>query len=69
MSTIELKVSGMSCGSCVNHIKQALQPLTGVEQVDVDLRGGTVKVSGPVEGGADKIAAVLAEEGYPSQKV
>lgn len=26
MSTIDLQVEGMSCGSCVNHVTQALQP-------------------------------------------
>lgn len=37
MSTIDLEVEGMSCGSCVKHVKQALQPLTGVSGVEVGI--------------------------------
>jgi hypothetical protein len=31
MKTIDLQVEGMSCGSCVKHVTQALQPLPGVQ--------------------------------------
>ena len=40
MSTIDLEVQGMSCGSCVKHVTQALQALTGVSGVAVDLTSG-----------------------------
>lgn len=46
MNTIDLQVEGMSCGSCVKHVTQALQPLPGVSGVAVDLPSGRVKVSG-----------------------
>lgn len=41
-----LKVTGMTCGSCVTKIEQALESSSGVEHVHVDLQQGTVMVSG-----------------------
>lgn len=44
MSTIDLQVEGMSCGSCVKHVTQALQPLPGGP------RGGGRSLFGPCAG-------------------
>lgn len=41
MSTT-LKVKGMSCGHCANSIERALNQINGVEDVQVDLKGGKV---------------------------
>ena len=35
MSTVELSVKGMSCGSCVLHVTEALNAVEGVTEVDV----------------------------------
>ena len=65
MSTIELNVQGMSCGACVKHVTQALQPLAGVTAVEVDLQAGRVKVDGSADAAA--LIAALDEAGYPAQ--
>jgi copper chaperone len=39
-----LKVEGMSCGSCVRHVGEALRALEGVAEVDVRLESGEVLV-------------------------
>lgn len=65
MSTIELNVQGMSCGSCVKHISEALQPLAGVAAVEVDLQAGRVRVSGTPDSAA--LIAALDDAGYPAQ--
>jgi copper chaperone len=58
MQTIELKISGMTCGACVSHVTKALQSVTGVQSAVVDLAGATAHVSGdgygaqPSEGAA-----------------
>jgi copper chaperone len=65
MSSIELKVEGMSCGSCVKHIKEALAPLAGVEAVEVDLAAGQVRVTGTPTSAA--LLAALDAAGYPAQ--
>lgn len=67
MSTIDLEVQGMSCGSCVKHVTQALQALAGVRGVEVDLPSGHVRVSGDIPQGSDAAIAALSSAGYPAQ--
>lgn len=67
MSTIDLEVQGMSCGSCVKHVTQALQPLTGVSSVEVDLQSGHVRVSGELSQGSDVLVSALTAAGYPAK--
>ena len=37
VQTTTLSIGGMSCGACVRHVTRALEGLTGVVHVDVDL--------------------------------
>jgi copper chaperone CopZ len=67
MSTIDLEVQGMSCGSCVKHVTQALQALTGVSDVQVDLASGHVHVNGEFAQGSVPAIAALTAAGYPTQ--
>ncbi|WAE51094.1 heavy-metal-associated domain-containing protein [Stutzerimonas frequens] len=62
MNTTTLKVTGMSCGSCVRHVNAALAALDGVVQVDVELASGIVRVRGDAEPQA--LVAALDEAGY-----
>ena len=39
MTTVELSVQGMTCGSCVKHVTKALQSVAGVSRVEVDFAG------------------------------
>lgn len=41
---VTFRVQGMSCGSCVRHIKTALESDSGVKAVDVSLAAGEVTV-------------------------
>ncbi len=66
MSEINLSVSGMTCGSCVKHVTNALKPLDGVEDVSVNLAAGKVKVMRTTDKSDDLIAALI-EDGYPAQ--
>lgn len=65
MKTVELQVQGMSCGSCVKHVTEALRPLEGVSGIAVDLQAGRVKVSGDSDSLA--LLAALQDAGYPAQ--
>jgi copper chaperone len=67
MNTIDLEVEGMSCGSCVKHVTEALQPLTGVSAVAVDLQAGHVRVNGEFPQGSAALVAALAAAGYPAK--
>jgi copper chaperone CopZ len=44
MLTTQYKVSGMTCGHCVNAVTEEISALPGVSQVEVDLATGVVKV-------------------------
>lgn len=67
MNTIDLEVQGMSCGSCVKHVTQALQPLAGVSGVEVDLASGHVRVSGELPQGGGPLVSALNAAGYPAR--
>ena len=65
--TKQLKISGMSCGHCVSHVKSALEGVDGVSQADVSLENNRAEVTlsdGVIDG--DLIAAVEAA-GYEAQ--
>lgn len=42
--TIKLKVTGMSCGGCVNTVRKALEGIDGVISATVDLDSGSAEV-------------------------
>lgn len=65
MNSVELQVQGMSCGSCVKKVTQALRALNGVSEVTVDLQSGRVRVTGDPDSNA--LLAALREAGYPAQ--
>ncbi|WP_253751112.1 heavy-metal-associated domain-containing protein [Stutzerimonas frequens] len=65
MTSIQLKVSGMTCGACVRHVTAALQPLAGVERVEVDLAAGLARIDGTADAAA--LIAALDEAGYPAE--
>ena len=67
MNTIDLEVQGISCGACVKHVKQALEALTGVTGIDVDLQRGHVKVNGDLKEGGDVLVGALTLAGYPAK--
>lgn len=63
--SINLQVQGMTCGACVRHVTQALSPLAGVTDVEVDLATGRVRIEGDADG--TSLIAALDEAGYPAQ--
>jgi copper chaperone CopZ len=66
MESIQLSVTGMTCGNCVKHVDHAIRAITGVEDVQIDLASGNVSVRGEFAQGLEPIIAALAEEGYPA---
>jgi copper chaperone CopZ len=63
----KLKISGMTCGHCVSHVKSALEGMEGVSEADVSLENheAELMLSGEVVD-ADLIAAVEAA-GYQAE--
>ena len=67
MKTVNLTVSGMTCGACVKHVEKAINSIAGVQKVEVDLASGAVKVEGNVSQHIKEIIAALEEDGYLAQ--
>lgn len=63
--TTQLTVTGMSCGHCEKAVTTALKSVPGVQDVRVDLQGGTATVQG--EADPQALIAAVAEEGYGAQ--
>jgi copper chaperone len=66
METIQLQVTGMTCGMCEQHVAQALNEVAGVNSSTVDLKAGsaTVQHEGAKPGA---LLEAVAEAGYEAQ--
>lgn len=45
METLNLNISGMTCGGCARSVHAVIQALEGVANVDIDWQAGTAVVS------------------------
>ncbi len=65
---LKLKVTGMSCGHCVMHVKEAIAMVPGVQgPAEVSLEKGEALVNGTPN--VEALLAALKDEGYPSSLV
>lgn len=64
-TTLDLSITGMTCGSCVRHVTDALRGVSGVGEARVDLQGGraTVEYDSATVTTAQMVQAV-EEAGY-----
>ena len=58
-----IKIEGMSCEKCVAHVKDALEEISGIEKVTVDLKEGKATIEGN-EVSDELIKEVIEDEGY-----
>ena len=61
-----LAVQGMSCPSCVRHIKEALRDVDGIDAVDVRLADGQVMVKHTEDASVASLVEALRDAGYES---
>ena len=60
-----LQVKGMSCEHCVQAVKRALGGITGVADIAVSLKEGTVSFThDPALAPVDVIKAAIEDEGF-----
>ena len=70
MATTVLTVPDISCEHCERAISGALQPVEGVQSVNVDISGRQVRVDyDPTTVSVDRMKEILAEEDYPVASV
>ena len=60
----KILIEGMSCGHCVNHVKEALGELNGVTSVDVDLDAKTAIIEVSVDVNDEDIKFAIDDAGY-----
>lgn len=64
METLQFNIQGMTCQNCVKHVREALQKVEGVTQVDVQLSPGQaiLKTNRPLN--KQMLIELLEDEGY-----
>ena len=63
MTEITIRVEGMSCQHCVMRVKKALQGLSGIQDLDVQIGNVKAKFDEKAVGKAD-IEKAIADAGY-----
>lgn len=64
----EFSVERLTCGSCVENIRQALLQVEGVVSVETDVaKGKSLVAFDPAKTDAALIAKVMTQSGYPAQ--
>ena len=65
MTTTTFTVTGMTCGNCERHVRQAAEGVAGVASVEVDRPANRATVSfDPAQTSASAIAAAITAAGY-----
>jgi len=62
--TQQFRISGMTCGHCVQAVTQELSALDGVQGVEVDLDSGTATVRAEAELDLAAVRDAVDEAGY-----
>ncbi|MBO0981514.1 heavy-metal-associated domain-containing protein [Microbacterium sp. SD291] len=68
MAVSEYKVTGMTCGHCEMSVREEVEGLGGVDEIQVSAQSGRLVVSGSDVDDASVIAAVQ-EAGYSAVRV
>ena len=62
MNTVQLQVTGMSCGHCVAAVTRALKTVPGTQDAQVDLATGRATVQGSAA--PEALVKAVTDEGY-----
>jgi copper ion binding protein len=60
----KILIEGMSCGHCVNHVKEALSELNGVTSVDVNLDSKSAVIEAAADVKDEDIKFAVDDAGY-----
>ncbi|WP_238420508.1 heavy-metal-associated domain-containing protein [Gordonia sp. 'Campus'] len=63
-TTSTYTVTGMTCGHCVASVREEIEALPGVTDVEVTLDDGSVRVAADRELGRSEVEAAVTEAGY-----
>lgn len=66
MQTLNLSISGMSCGHCVRAVRDALAHLPGVAVEQVDIGTASIKYD-PAVVSLDEVTGAIEDAGYAAE--
>jgi len=64
MTTINLKVTGMTCGHCEKAVTQAIRSLDSAAEISISRDTNRVTIQTPIE--PARLIAAISDEGYPT---
>ncbi len=65
MQTTILNINGMTCMGCVNSIKNVVEKISGVNDVDVSLESNQVKIQyNPEKANINQFKKTIVEAGF-----
>lgn len=66
--SVQLNVSGMSCGHCTEAVRRALDALDGVSDVAVDLESGSANATVSTELETQALIGAIEVAGYSAEE-
>lgn len=63
MERVTMKIEGMTCGNCVNHVRKALESVDGVDVEQVEIGSATVAFD-PASTSRERVTQAIEDEGY-----
>jgi copper chaperone CopZ len=64
MSTTEYTVTGMTCGHCEMSVREEVEQIAGVEEIQVSAQSGTLVITGADTITDADVLAAVDEAGY-----
>ncbi|MCI0156524.1 heavy-metal-associated domain-containing protein [Leifsonia shinshuensis] len=69
MSTTEYEVTGMTCGHCEMSVREEVEQIAGVENIDVSAATGKLVVTSATDLDDTQVFAAVEEAGYSAVRV
>lgn len=69
MSTTEYEVTGMTCGHCEMSVREEVEQIAGVENIDVSAATGKLVVTSATDLDDIQVFAAVEEAGYSAVRV
>lgn len=64
-----IRIEGMTCQHCQQHVQQALEAVPGVKHVQVSLESGSAQVDAGLLVSNAKLARAIQEAGYTAIEI
>lgn len=69
MATTEYQVTGMTCGHCEMSVREEVQQIAGVEDIQVSAQSGKLVVTSAADLDDAAVLAAVGEAGYSAVRV